>query len=231
MVQEDAASLTAKFAGEQVEKWKVFRAGVQKRKAYFPVITLSMAPGSGGSFVAEAVAGLFGFDYFHRKLIEVMSIDAKVNTQVLERLEQQRFSGVQDLISQVIDNRYLYPGLYLEHLEKVVQTIGRRGRAVIVGRGGNFILPEEKRLSIRVVSPLETRIRQVAENFDVLPEEAEKRVVNRQSKRAAFVKKNFNKDITDPVFYDLTVNTGAMSIEATTRLVADAYFQKFFDTV
>lgn len=231
MVQREAASLTSGFAREQAERWETFRVKAQKWTDPFPVITLSMAPGSGGSLVAEAVAELFGFDYFHRKLIEVMSIDAKVNTQVLERLEQQRFSGVQDLISQVIDNRYLYPGLYLEHLEKVVQTIGRRGRAVIVGRGGNFILPEEKRLSIRVVCPLETRIRRVAEMFEVLPEEAEKRVMNRESKRAAFVKKNFNKDITDPVFYDLTVNTGAMSTEAATRLVAAAYFQKFFDTL
>ncbi len=36
---------------------------------------------------------------------------------------------------------------------KVIGTIGKHGRAVIVGRGANFVLPPEKRFSVRIVGP------------------------------------------------------------------------------
>ncbi|UCH23993.1 MAG: cytidylate kinase family protein [Deltaproteobacteria bacterium] len=43
-----------------------------------------------------------------------------------------------------------------------VSTIGKHGRAIIGGRGANFILPSESRFSVRVVAPFEVRVENVA---------------------------------------------------------------------
>ena len=48
---------------------------------------------------------------------------------------------------------------------------------IIVGRGANFILPAERRLSVRVIAPLEMRARKVAEAFGLSIEDARRRVV------------------------------------------------------
>ena len=100
--------------------------------------------------------------------------------------------------------------------------------AVVVGRGANFILPAEGRLSVMIVAPRELRIQRVSQQFEILPEDAEKRIANRQKKTGRFCEKTFQKDISDPVYYELTINTGSMSIKEAARIVCGSWFYKFF---
>jgi cytidylate kinase len=110
----------------------------------------------------------------------------------------------------------------MQHLLKVVHTIADHGRAVIVGRGANFILPPEERFSVRIVAPLEIRIQNVAHAYKVSAEKAKKRVIGRESRRSAFVRKSYNADIADPQNYDLTINTGRIRIETAVEAVIAA---------
>jgi hypothetical protein len=181
-----------------------------------------MQPGSGGSLIAEKIADRFGFDYFHRDIIKGIAKSAKIRATVIETLEKERLSGVEDFIASLYKDQYLYPGIYMEHLLKVVNTIANHGRAVIVGRGANFILPPDERFSLRVVAPLEIRIQNVARAYKVPVETARKRVVARESRRSAFVRKSYNADISDPENYDLTINTGRMAIEPAVEAVIAA---------
>jgi cytidylate kinase len=132
----------------------------------------------------------------------------------------------------------MYPGDYLRHLMKVMGTIARHGRAVVVGRGANFILPADKQFSVRVICPQEERVKNVARTFDVSLEAARHRVIRRESRRRAFVRQSFNADISDPLHYDMVLNTGRTG-ESPIRLqtltgVADSlrnHFPDQFDQV
>ncbi len=205
----------AQFIKQQIRKWE--SGAAEKDRKTEPrklVITVSMQPGSGGSLVAQEVAKRLGFDYFNREIIQGIAKSAKIRAAVIETLEKERLSGIEDFISSLVKEQYLYPGIYLEHLFKVVSTIGKHGRAVIVGRGANFILPPDEKFSVRVVAPLEIRIQNVANAYNVPFEKAKKRVIRRESRRRAFVRESFNADISDPINYDLTINTGRISIES-----------------
>jgi cytidylate kinase len=46
--------------------------------------------------------------------------------------------------------------------------------------------------------------------------------MQRQSKRKAFVRQSFHADISDPLHYDLVVNTGKISIEAAVDAIIGA---------
>jgi len=213
----------AAFVKQQIRKWEsgpVREAG--KPQARIPVITVSMEPGSGGSLIAEKVADRFGFDYFHRDIIKGIAKSAKIRATVIETLEKDRLSGIEDFIASLYKDQYLYPGIYMQHLLKVVNTIANHGRAVIVGRGANFILPPDERFSVRVVAPLEIRIQNVARAYKVPAETARKRVIGRESRRSAFIRKSYNADISDPENYDLTINTGRMRIESAVEAVIAA---------
>ncbi|NNL75507.1 MAG: hypothetical protein HKO68_04135, partial [Desulfobacterales bacterium] len=100
------------FVKEQVQKWEsMYPAKDKKGEARIPVITVSMQPGAGGSMVARRIAERLEFDFFHRDIINGIAESAKISASVVETLEKQRLSGVEDFISSLVNKQYLYPGL------------------------------------------------------------------------------------------------------------------------
>jgi cytidylate kinase len=208
---------------EQVKKWEsIYLEKGKTKEAKIPVITVSMLPGAGGSEVARKIAERLEFDFFHRDIVEEIAKSSKIRSTVINTLEKERLTGVQDFISSLMENQYMHPDTYLRHLLIVINTIAKHGRAVIVGRGANFILPTEDIFALRVIAPLEARIREVARAYKVSTEAAKRRVIQRESRRKAFVRQSFNANISDPNHYDLTINTGKIGIESAVEAVIGA---------
>jgi cytidylate kinase len=199
----------------------------KQRLTHLPVITVCMEAGSGGSLVAQGVAEHLGFDLFHRQIIQAIAESGHLDPGVLAAMEKERFSGVQDFIASLLNDRYLWPGVYLDHLDKVVHAIEKRGGAVIVGRGANVILSPAKILSVKVVAPLAVRIQNISRAYKVTEEAARKRIVHRDSRREAFVKKSFHVDMADIHNYDVILNTGKATIEEAVDVVCALWCRRF----
>ncbi|MBC8430549.1 MAG: cytidylate kinase-like family protein [Desulfobacterales bacterium] len=211
---------------EQVQKWQILDKKEKKEAEEISVVTISREPGSGGNIVAKSLSEKLDFDLFYQEVIHEMAESARVSVRLLETLDEKGVSVLEDWISSLVDKRHLWPDRYLQHLMKVIGTIGKHGRAVIVGRGANFVLPPDKRLSVRIVAPLEIRIKNVTRDFGIDKEEARRRVVRTDSDRRAFVRKYFNADIRAPLNYDLVINIGILSIEGAVDAIKGALSQK-----
>jgi cytidylate kinase len=198
---------------EQVRRWEILHKEKREEKNV-PVITLSREPGSGGNLVAKAVADRLGLDLFHQHLITAMAENADTSTRVIRTLDEKSLSTIEDWVSAAISERHLWPDEFSQVLMKVIGAIGRHGRAVIIGRGANFVLPPENRFRVRIMAPLELRVKRVAETYDVNKTEAKRRVLRTESDRRAFIRKYFHSDIADPINYDMVLNTGTLSIES-----------------
>jgi len=224
MTQTDNEQLSVEqFVQNQIKKWQtLYSTSDKKKKAHIPAITVCMEPGAGGCLIAEQVANRMGLDFFHRDMIHKISDSAHISSTIVESLEKERLSGMQDFIASIVEDQYIHPSIYLEHLMTVVGTIGKHGRAVIVGRGANFIIPAKDRFAVRVIAPLEARIDSIGRRFSVPTDTAKRRVLVRQSRRQAFVRQSFNADICDPIHYDLMINTGNMSIETAVDAIVGA---------
>jgi cytidylate kinase len=218
-MEENTSSIEA-FVQEQLDRWKAQHR--KEEKLAYSVVTLSMEPGAGGCFIAEKAAEHLGFDYFHRDMVAGIAKSAHSSEKLINTLERERLSGVEDFISSVIREKYLYPGTYQRHLMKVVNAIADHGKAVIVGRGANFILPPEQRLSVRVIAPIEDRIRNVCRLLGVEEDKARRRVMKREAARRAFVRQTFHVDISDPAHYDMVLNTHKMSIDSAAAAIVGA---------
>jgi cytidylate kinase len=207
---------------EQVKRWQIIPAPEKKEEERISVITISREPGSGGNILAKQLSEQLDFDLFYQDFIHSMAESAHVSVRLLETLDEKGVSVLEEWISSLVDKRHLWPDRYLQHLMKILGTIGKHGRAVIVGRGANFLLPPEKRLSVRVIAPLETRVKNVSREYNVTVEGAKTRVLKTESDRKAFIKKYFNDDIRDPLNYDLILNTGSLSIDDAANAVKGA---------
>ena len=213
---------TEQIVEEQARRWQILQKEDKKERESISVITISREPGSGGNILAKQLSEQLEFDLFYQEFIHEMAERTQVSVRLLETLDEKGVSVLEEWISSLVDKRHLWPDRYLQHLMKIIGTIGKHGRAVIVGRGANFVLPPEKRLSIRVIAPMETRLKNVSQEYGVAVEEARPRILKTESNRKAFVKKYFNDDITNPLNYDLIINTGILSIDDAANAVKGA---------
>ena len=206
---------------EQVRRWEILRKEKSEAKI-LPVITLSREPGSGGKFVAKAVAERLGLELFHQEIINAMAENADTTARIIRTLDERSLSMIEDWVSAAISERHLWPDDFSRVLMRVIGTIGRHGKAVIVGRGANFILPPENRFRVRIIAPLEMRVNHVAETYGATKKEAQRRVLRTESDRQAFVRKYFYSDISDPANYDMILNTGTLSVESAAAAICSA---------
>ena len=207
---------------EQMQRWQLMKSKKVKEKQGVSTITISREPGSGGSVVAKKLAAKLDFRVFHQEVLIEIAKRADVSDKLLATLDEKGLTVLEDCISALVYDRHLWQDEYLKHLMKVIGAIGKHGSAIIVGRGANFVVPPQNRLRLRIVAPQNVRIANVARAFDVKTEEARRHIIRTESDRRAFIRKYFNADITDPINYDIVINTGTLEIDKAVEAVIAA---------
>lgn len=192
-----------------------------------PVISISCMYGALGAEVAGAVARRLEFDLFDRQLVDRIAESAGVRQQVVASLDERQ----QDLISEYLAGLYLrdrFTGAdYVEHLYRVLLTIGQHGRAVIVGRGSQFVLAPDRTLRVRAVAPRELRVRRIAERHGLSRDQAQAEVMRRDEERRELCWSRFERDVDDVLAYDLVVNTASCSSEQAAAVIRCAFEARF----
>ena len=211
-----------KIIEEQMHRWQLMHTQKKAEKEVLPVVTISREPGSGGRIIAQKLAAKLNVEVFQQEVLHEMARRAEVSEQMLATMDERGLSILEDWISSLVYDRHMWPDEYLKHLMNVIGTIGKHGRAVVVGRGANFILPPEQRYRVRITAPRQFRIRKVAQEFTLSENEARRRVIKTESDRKAFIRKYFNADIADPDNYDLTINTKNLGVDHAANLIAAA---------
>ncbi|PKN59808.1 MAG: hypothetical protein CVU53_06345 [Deltaproteobacteria bacterium HGW-Deltaproteobacteria-11] len=229
---EDEKTTMDRMVEQQLKKWRtligegldVFDYGLESEKIKGgPIITISREPGSGGSEIARRLAMDLSMDLMGGQIIQHVAESARMSRKVIESLDEKEVSLRDTLLNTLFRDRHLWPDEYLQHLTKVIATVGRYGNAIIVGRGANFILPQAGTFSVRIIAPLEYRIKHVMEDRKIERAQAEQYVVKKENDHKAFVRKYFNADAADPKQYDIIINTGNVTIEGGAEAIKAAF--------
>ncbi len=208
-----------KLIDEQIKRWELdLKKEVPVQKSA-TVITISRECGSQGYEVAEHLSRQTGFDLFHHEIVEAMVETSKNSRMLLETLDEKSMNVVDDVVSYFINAHHLWPDEYSKLLFRVINTIGRHGRAIILGRGGNCILSNQDIFRVRIVAPLAHRIASIQHDKDLNKEDAQKYIISTDANRSAFVKRYCNCETADPANYDLVLNTGTLSVEKAVQVV------------
>lgn len=182
-----------------------------------PFVTISRQAGAGGHALAEALlaqmnqaAGLSmfrGWRMFDREIVEMVASNPKLRVYVPHWREREYRSEIDDILARMIGN--VSPqSQVLAEMFGVVRALAARGKVILLGRGGACLtrgLPGG--LHIRLVAPLPARIRRMTARLNLAEKEAARVVEERDKSRAALVRRCFNRDIDDPLLYDVVWNT------------------------
>lgn len=217
MNQMPSANNIQKLVEDQLRRWNL--AAREKRVAAKPVVTISREPGINGSKIADTLAREFKLDLYSGRIVEEVAKSAKMSATVISTLDEKGRSMLDDWISIMEKDRNLWSYQYMQHLVKMMGAIARHGNAVILGRGSNFLIQPENQLRLRLIAPLDVRIKNVMKRSGASRQEAQKRVTLLDADRRAYIRRYFNADITDPVNYDLVINMAFIKDEGVIEMV------------
>jgi cytidylate kinase len=210
-----------KIIEKQIGKWEI-----EQRKKYKnpirPVITLSRLPGALGGDLARKVAADLRIDIYDQEIIEEIARNSNVSRRIVESLDEQDRSVLDDWISALGED-HMWSYEYLGELSKVICAIGTHGYSIIIGRGASYILPREVSLRVLVVAPLEVRVNNVMRKHGVDEKDALRNIMRADAERRAFIRKYFQADLTEPVNYDLVINTENLDLDQAAHLIKETF--------
>jgi cytidylate kinase len=108
-------------------------------------------------------------------------------------------------------------------IQAIIQVAYKHGNVVIVGRGGQAILRDKPDvLHVRIVASLDARVQRLHEQENFSLGGAQDIAIQRDRASAEYLKRFYDIDWTNPVLYDLMINTTTLGLEGATQLIVDA---------
>lgn len=191
-----------------------------------PWLSVSRQFGSGGGGVAQRVAESLGWQVFHKEIVASIARDERNRDRVLSRLDERAVSALSDWLNHLLVPESVDRISYVREMMEVMWAVARQGRAVLLGRGANWLLDPCCGLRVRILAPLRKRVSAVAAAKGMDQGEAEKRVREMDEQKAAFIRQVYGESIDDPLGYDLVVNMGELQPAAAVEVIHAALREK-----
>lgn len=201
-------------------------------------VTISREYGSGGGEIAGRLARRLGWRLVDHELVvrlaqtlgeteaEAEALDERAEGFVWRMLEGLRYVAPWTMVDQPrsLEEQRLR---HRAALASIIDAAAALGDVVIVGRGAQAILADRRDvLNIRIVAPLPARIAYVVRRENLTPDEARARIVTIDRDRARYLQEAEHVRPDDAHLYDLTINTGVLTLDDAVDLILLALERK-----
>ncbi len=184
-----------------------------------PYITISREYGSGGTELSQLLAEKFGWRVFDREIIEAIAGRTHAREELVARFDEHRQNAMDTYLRNLLTGQRFDNTQYLYHLSQVLLSLAHDGKAVILGRGANFILPPEAGVRVRVTAPLPLRCLRVMHELGCDEKKALQEINRRDKERRDFLQRQFHVQVDDACAYDVTINTAQIEMAAAADLL------------
>ena len=184
-------------------------------------IALSREAGANGSLVARAVGQRLDWIVYDRELVQHIAADMGVRASLLESVDEKHRSWLLECVDGLSSAPSVSESGYIRHLVQTILSLGSHGECVIVGRGAAQILPMTTTLRVRLLSPIQERIKSASQRLGISYEQAKKWVETTDGERTRFVREHFQKDPADPGGYDLILNSSRFSVSECAEIIIE----------
>lgn len=189
-----------------------------------PIIAMTREMGSLGSPIGAGVARELGYELLRNDPIRAAAREYRVL--------EGRLVGAVEQAPRLLERLGRRARRYQLYLEAAVLDAALGGRVVLMGRWSTLVLRGVRHaVRVRVCASLDVRARRVGERLGVDRGEAMRRIAAYDEGVRARMRQVFDVDWSDPVLYDLVINTDAMAVEtAVGQLLALARAPEFQPT-
>ena len=189
------------------------------------VLTISRMFGTGAEDLGQTISKRLGYTFYHNELIQMVAKKAKVSTDWVEAMEKEAGGKFQKLMSSLVpkslvdkvldsERGYLDEEIYTDMLQHIITKIADAGEAVILGRGGQYILKDRPdTFHILLVADLDYRVQYVQEHFDLIPKKAMLLVAMEDKRRVQLYRKFGKVDYDQTDHYHVVFNMARMEME------------------
>ncbi|MGA3065543.1 MAG: cytidylate kinase-like family protein [Tepidisphaeraceae bacterium] len=186
-------------------------------------VTVSRQPGAGGIPFSHKLAqrlnqaGQSDWSTWDRELVDKVSAETGIARELIEMIPNRRHNWLEDLLQGFSVNQSPPDVIEFRAYKRVAMTIlalATAGHAIIVGQGGTFItegMPAS--IHLRLVAPLEHRIKCTAEFEKLSREQAAARIVEIDQRRTDFYRRYWPNKVIAPELFTMTLNSGELSVD------------------
>jgi cytidylate kinase len=186
------------------------------------IITISRGTASGGQALAERVAAKLGWPCLSNEVI----IEAAKRYNVPEPELVKAFEKAPTFWEKLTASRRVY----LTFVQAAMCEYAEHGNLVYHGHAGHELLPGISHvLKVRLVAPLEYRIRAVMERDPRLDRKGAMRYIDQvDEQRTSRMRYLFDVDWRDPYQYDLVLSLNKLTVDTACDLVIQAVQREQF---
>ncbi len=182
------------------------------------VLTISRMFGTGARQLGEAIASRLGYSFFDHELIQMVAEQANVSADWVETMERTAEGRFQKLIAtlvprsliemiQNVESGNLDEEIYSGWLGHVIHKIAAEGDAIILGRGGQYMLKDRPdTYHILLVADIDYRINYVRRRFELTKKQALMAVAMEDKRRVNLYRKLGKVDYDQTYHYHVVLN-------------------------
>lgn len=187
-----------------------------------PYLTVSREHGAGGSEIAHRVGEILGWQVLDAQMLDYMAEKYGTPRNLLEFVDEKQVSWLGSMFSSWAGKQGLTQETYVHRISQLMLLAAHHGRVIIVGRGGRFILPRERGLSVRILAPLDFRAKQIMFQQGIQYTKATQLVQRIDRERRSFQQKYFHHNSADPHEYDWVLNVEKLSRQDAAELIVSS---------
>jgi cytidylate kinase len=189
------------------------------------VITLSRHYGAGGKTLGKMVANKLGYAFLDEEIIRLVAEKFRAGnwTFVLENEYQGKvlsfISGLdpREKVEMNPDDKEI---ISIDFLQQLLLQVAEEGNAVIVGRGGQYLLRDHKDVfHVLMVADLEDRVQFMEERYHLSLKKALQLVNCQDKRRENFYRFMGKADFDQPDIYHLVLNMSKLGLQKASDLL------------
>jgi len=178
-------------------------------------ITVSKQLGSLGEEIAFAVAEKLQYEYVDKERLGKILADFGFGGPEVDKFDEKKPPFWDSLAIQRTN--------FLYSIRAAIYEFARKGKVVIVGRGGQVLLKNlPGTLHVRIFAPFDLRVKRLAERARVDEKHAARLIRKSDHDSAGYIQSFFNADWNAVSLYDLLINTERLSPAAAVQLIVDS---------
>lgn len=200
------------------------------------IITIGRQFASGGREIGEMIAKDFGIKIYDKEMLSRAAKESGICEEIFKTHDEKPTNSF--LYSLVMDTYSMgytgstYTDMPINHKVFLAQfdaikKIADEGPCVLVGRCADYALENyDNVVSVFIHADLNSRIRRVANHYELPDNKAKDMIIKTDKKRASYYNYYTNKRWGDAESYELCLNSSQLGIEGTAKMIEQYVLMK-----